>query len=287
VGTYFDTVLESELFLEAAISDEQWLGLLKKSRVRYGPRTLGEFSDEELMHIISELRSIIPPEHKKFAPFYVYQIARGNLSIGKITEDSSRIVGTVDRFIKQSRKGGWEGSRNIYDYPDWKELERITQDKEEADYEQEQRVDSVIVHTEKYEDQNAAAIAAILGEQLEKVPYVQYWLRKIFTLEGAIKYGKGTIWCTTSTHPMYDEKPEKHPYNTTYKKGNLYIIEKATHDSPRRPILQISDRTNEVMNKSDGPVGRVGKKLTDFVNSVVPKVRQMGDDKMAHLLEQL
>lgn len=263
----FNEILDRALIIvETALTDEQWIKKLKKSNARIkknGEQTrLKLLPDEDLQEIVDRIRSIVPAEQKKFAPYYLYQVAKGHLQPDRIAEDQYRISNTISKFIKLSRKKAWEGSKNLYDYDDWRQLEQTVKDNDTADYKNESK--SNVIYTKKYVDNNAAIAAQLLGKPLDEVPYVQYWIRKILTAEDAYKYGRGTTWCT-ATDP---KKCDKHPFNVY---GLLYIIEKKTNDTSRRPILQVSNQ--QVMNKTDQPIGRVGKALASFIRDALPSLK--------------
>jgi len=57
---------------------------------------LGEFDDDSLKEIIATIRSIIPPDKKKYSPYYLFQVSHGNLHISRIEEDSVRLNQTID-----------------------------------------------------------------------------------------------------------------------------------------------------------------------------------------------
>lgn len=266
------------ILVEAAISDEQWLAVLKKSTVRYGQRTLGQFEDDELYNLIEQVRQLVPQHQRKFAPYYIYQVARGNLVLSRLAEDGYRLNKTIDAFIKASRKAAWTGSKNLYDYNNWRELEQMLADHGLGDFgEQEDVQHSKILYTETFVDRNALVVAELLGEPIDEPPFVRYWLRRILTSQGAYKYGRGTQWCTAVDPAEFTGTG--HPFECY---NALYILEKQTNDTPRRPIMQISG--NQIMNKHDVPIGGFNSQLCGFIGRAV---RAAGEEMDEHTADAL
>lgn len=258
---YFDNRLNtalSRLIIEAAITTEQQLAVLRKSNTVFhgsnNNKPLSQYSDQELMQILEQVHTFFAA-HAKFIPYIVYQIAKGNCNPHYLAEDRYRIIKVISDFQAVSRKANWTQSRNIYDFDSWRELEAEIDDfKNEqissARYAVKKDVDSQILYTKTYVNKNQLHVAKLLGLPLTEAPWVQYWLRKILTPLGAYTYGRGTHWCT-STDPAKCE-PGTHPA-TPYLRRGLYVIERASNDTPRSPIVQISD--DQVMNKKDEGVG--------------------------------
>ncbi len=293
----FETALQNALGLvvnEAMqTGTKALLALLRSSSAPAGFFAQGPLKgqdDQILTTIIQKVRESVPPALEKFFPYYIRQIAKGKLSLWTFNDDKERLEKTLDAFVKASRKATWTASKNIYDHQDWKVLERELLDfgAFNDDYGAPQEEMSVILHTKTIIDKNKFLMAKLAGIPMEKPPQVTYWFRKILTVQGAIKYGKGTTWCTASTQASTADGQIDYANHTAagyLKNSGLYIIEMQNDATPRRPILQASGF--EFRGVGDVSVGGLGPRLKTFIKETLETAGGHIDQETRQLLVRL
>lgn len=264
----FHTRLTRTLVMLEGKQTDELLRVLKSSQVRYGDRTLGQFDDDELMSILKEIMSVVPPQQQKFTRYYVYQVAAGHLPLRRIKEDAVRFSQTIDDFKVLSKKREWTGSRNIFDFDDWRKLETaLLKLKNAAQPAADDTQHAIVLYTDKFGaigHKNAVLVAELMGLPPPEQKWVQFWLRKILTPEGSSKYGKGTQWCTNTDLSNYPD-PRQHPFHAY---APLYILEKAANNRPRGPLMQFS--RNDCNGRFDVPVSKISGNLRQFLTEAIP-----------------
>lgn len=226
------------------------------------PVQLSDLSIEHKLELIQRIQSVVDPALARYEQYFVRQVATGALSVAKIEEDAERLNNTIKLFIVLSRKAAWTGSKNILDFKNWRELERTVREFEEKHIEYDASADAETLFKKSYPNN---VMSLLLGGPPE---VYTYWFRVVTSPEAAAKYGKGTMWCTSSTPaargtPQYDQ----HYFHHYHKQGGVYIIELQTPNTPRRPVFQISG--DERMDPEDTPVSRFGPRLANFVRDVL------------------
>jgi len=229
----------------------------------------------------------------KYTGYLVYQVAKGYMPTHKLDEDIQRFIDMIEGFIKYSKKSTWQGSKNLYDYDNWKDLEKTIVDLKSK---QEKATNfsnnkSEIIFEKTYIDENAKRVYELLGIG-EKPPAITYYLRRVTSVESAYKYGRGTQWCTASDEAerildpswaktWYEregritENPRDPRDNLAawqYLVTGLFIIEKKVDKdgaTQRGPIMQISG-DKDIMTIQDSPVVAVKGRLYRFLVDLIP-----------------
>ena len=157
-----------------------------------------------------------------------------------IPEDSERINLLLSDFIARKTR---LVEKDILKYdPDsleiaLKEINTLTRGQRSSkDYKKQL---SVILFTKSYIDKNMAILGNILGKQANQGTKT-FWLRKILTVEGAVQYGKGTEWCTSSSNDWYEDHGGTHPAESYFNDGGLISIEIQTPSKRRHPSVLLA-----------------------------------------------
>lgn len=264
--------------------------------------TLGSLDEDILKTIIARVQLIVNTQASsdadkkllnKSISYWFYQIAKGNMPLQKLYEDSQRLINTIINFNKHSKKGQWKESKNLYDYDDWRTLEKlIVKFKSEIiKYEKDSSSYTQIIFTKSYDisNKNINLVNSLLyGDEAKVVePIINtYWLRRVTSVETAYKYGRGTQWCTASDPLKYfrdyrgEDYRQYHP-GLHYLRSGLFIIEakRAKYgggDELRKPILQIHCGSNpEIKNVDDLDIGGVKKNLCQFFIDCLPSIKKL------------
>lgn len=303
---HFERDLHNILVLiEASDTESSLLNILAASDANINPNAVKKFIRDELVlgeisnidnieyikhlplnvlkSIIAYVTNIIRNDRNilKYRPYFIIQIAKGNLKLSKLGEDLPQYIETIRKFAVLSKKKSWSHSRNIYEYDNIHDLVAKTLDFSERVRESESfNKDSIILFTSEYHSSNSNAIeiANLLGLPAEDKIIVTrtYWLRRILTMNGAVKYGKGTQWCTSSK-PV---EGRDHPTDSYLGYGLFQIERKITQYnvtkddrqlmSFRQPVLQISPNVEiaDIENSSKRPAGTMKKFCIDAAKAL-------------------
>jgi len=217
-----------------------WLTYLMASKApapqSWGVKTIGEAGEKYLEFIVKEtIPNLVPNDLSKYREYLAKQIASGKMPIEKLEEDKERFIKTLRLFKLLSKKAIWKGPTDIMQYKSWRGLENITlKVAREHGYDEEESVgydkkenDSIILYKKEYGKVDEA-MSELFGSEEANQNAKTFYLRKILTLEGSCKYGKGTQWCTSSTPPHKklfgdDAKKKAEPYKDwdDYKEQGL------------------------------------------------------------------
>lgn len=254
---------------------------------------LGSLDDDllgELLDVITDSVAGITTINK-YTGYLVYQVAKGYMPTHRLGEDIQRFIDMIEGFIKYSKKSTWQGSKNLYDYDNWKDLEKTIVDlesKQEKTTNLTNNNKSEIIFEKTYIDENAKRVYELLGIG-EKPPAITYYLRRVTSVESAYKYGRGTQWCTASkaAEKILDANWAKKWYQQEGQAGKdprdnlaawhylgtgLFILEKKVDKegaTQRSPIMQISGN-REIMTIQDSMVVAVKGRLYRFLVDLIP-----------------
>ena len=272
-------------------SDENLVSAFNTSQAAYSTRPLVKISEIGLnfkLDLLQKIKALVDPALTKYTKYFVIQVANGYLPVNRMQDDAPMLNKTIAGFIKHARKGDWKKSKNIYDFPNWRilsddviELEAIN-----ADFAEKGEDTKVIFSQERPGDDGASTA---------------YWLRKLLTVKGAYKYGRGTQWCTASD-PAQFENPTDNPADYYLKNGELYIVEMKKEDS-RKPIIQMyfPNRVNggghhddvggtiEFKGVQNREVARFGPNLGGFIRDALRSqaVSEMSESSVAILQKKV
>jgi hypothetical protein len=223
--------------LVEGMSQSELIKLLigKKSRIRdrfvNADGSLKPDAERDLLDVRKLISNVDPSE--KYMQFIVKSYASGTLIL---PEDSQRMADTILGFIRFSKMSNWEGSKNIMEYDDWKDLERKIQDIQKTHSSLD---DTKIAKSQlKTFKENMAKGGTVLFTKTISTSSggVEYQLIRCATPQSATFYGTGSNWCTTysmltdklSISDYIKDQSEDHSMN--YIISNKYSIWKTTKD---------------------------------------------------------
>lgn len=322
---HLQQIVPNYLTLEA-IHASDLLSILQRSNAQsgqYGDGPLSAQPVEVLQQIIDHVTQLFPTL-KKYVPFIVNQIATGKILLWNLDSDVQRITNTITAFMKASKTKEWTGSRDLYSYKNWRDLEKVLIDTGafNSDFAPTKEEHSQILFTRTYTAPNAALMAKLLGGETNSGQQVTFWLRKMLTVYGCTKYGKGTQWCTSGDSysvscqdcNAYSSVMVDHRHPEVAAKGGWVNGEggwhivcpkcqssnvRADHATdnylkdglfiiekqdarPRRPIIQFSQY--EIKGVSDIEISRAGKLLARFIIDVIKAVgNEINDEALSKI----
>ncbi len=168
---------------------ETLIGILggKKSALR---KKFPEIDRDSIVAFIHTINQYDPTgDNAVYTPFIAKQIKFGIIDFdqdGRM-EDGGRMQAALEFFHRNKDKSTWTASKNIHDFRDWKELEKIKTElgtvelKSAGDIEREFKAGGKKVFELTAPDKNQTSIRVY----------------EVTTPEAAIAYGRGTVWCTS------------------------------------------------------------------------------------------
>lgn len=176
-------------------------------------------TDEDITNTIESIKHFLEKDNIQYLEYVALQLAKNTLNYQRIQEDMPRMNIMFKLFKHYSKKQKWksENPTDIFKFPNWRNLEiKLLELAESEGMQAEDNIEindtrehSIILFEKAYTDENSEIFQALLG--IEPTPQKIYRLRKILTPEGAVKYGRGTTWCTTTPLPFkYYTETTKH-----------------------------------------------------------------------------
>ena len=261
-----------KLTLISEESDESLMSSFRTSQAPSAtpPLKISQLGLDQKMDLLQEIKALIDPALVKYTKYFVIQVASGHLPVDRMRDDAPMLNKTIAGFIKHARKGDWKKSKNIYDFPNW----RILSD---------DVIELEATNTDFTEKGGDAKV--IFSQDIPNDHGInsRYWLRKLLTVKGAYKYGRGTQWCTASD-PTQFANPDHNPAVNYLKNGELYIVEMqrvgTEGGQSRKPLVQLYFKKKqqetashsvvyEIMGPQNREVTRFGPKLARFLRNAL------------------